>query len=438
MKNTTIAHLSLASTFHSPLFNRLGNIKISNSLFSRFSASILRNPKSALVSNTAFSKGLSSAIYVNKETYEGKSFTDAVKGHIIKTDEDTDETITIKKCSFTKISPADNYSVIVLKSDYKLAFSLFMTETTFTDCESPKRAAVITASICQITTSRNCISNCKGGKQSAVIDFTTRSGFDLSFNYTTIQNCGMTQSTTQSIVSLDGGLLVYSNNNVTSNVISNSESSKRAAIVLTDSRGSIIITDSTFENNGMIPVLGIYAITPFKDVKRLNFVGNNDEKIHGLISFSYELIISNSVMKNNKGNAYFKHIEDDKYENEQYLVSLIDCQIDEEEPLKDTNINYFSADPKQFNMVSATTFNLDLLNMGVCHGNVVSPESSTNWGTVVIVLILILIFVLAIVGFLLYISDGDIKRLCDKIKNKRQKIPEYEVGLADIQVATEE
>jgi hypothetical protein len=267
--------------------------------------------------------------------------------------------------------------------------------------------------------------------------FESRAGFDLSFNYTTFQGCAAVDETQVhlSAVSFNGGLLNYCNCNATHNRIVCVDKTFEG-IASVKSRGSINIADSTFESNCYIPVLAILSITPFKVVTRINFVGNRDsEDAAGLISFTYELLISNSIIRNNTIRSYFNVIDKEMQEsNEQFMVKFVGCQIDEKMPDNNENAAFFVADPEQFNKKDAATLELNLLNMGVCQGNVIT---STNWGVVVIVLILIIVVVLAAVAILLYISGGNISNLCKKFKHKRS-IPDYEIGLSDIQVAQEQ
>jgi hypothetical protein len=444
MINTTITHLSLAATIQSPLLNKFGNLKMSSSLFSRFAAPIVRNPNTAFLSNTAFSKGLSAAIYVNRESFDGKTFN-GNEGHIVRNDPTNDEDITIKKCSFNEIIVSDGSSAIILRSKFKLLLALSMTETTFTKCISGNNPGAIDASISQISVTKTCFSECKGYDSAATIRFVSRAGHELSFNYSTFRKSetSLVDSSPLSAAFFDGGLLYYCNCNASNNYIKPFAGDRvegmsvYLGITCLSSRGSIVALDSTFENNEGIPSLAVVSITPFKYVSRLNFFNNKDtpELSEGLITVAYELTISESVIKGNYITSYVHVIENTKHSDEQYIVSFVDCKIDNVYPEPDEKNVFFIADKKQFNQKDAKTLELDHLNMGVCQGNVIS---SFGWGTLIIALIIILVIVLLVVAVLLYYTDGNLSRLLDKIKTKRKKIPDYEVGLADIQVAQEE
>ena len=112
------------------------------------------------------------------------------------------------------------------------------------------------------------------------------------------------------------------------------------------------------------------------------------------------------------------------------MISFVDCQFDFSIP----SASYiFTSD---CNFTHVTTHNLDMLNSGMCLGNTIvnSQTSNNESSSIVLPLILVLMVLIFMVAIFLWYGDGDLENLCDKYKDGyTQKVPEFDLGLADIQ-----
>jgi len=300
-----------------------------------------------------------------------------------------------------------------------------------------KKSGAITASIRQISIEKTCFNDCFGF---GVAQLVTRAGFELSFNYSTYYNCATfkDQQRPANIIYINGGVAYYSNCNASLNY---AEAAQKEFTAIADiqSRGSLYISSSTFESNGYIPVLALLSITPFKTITRINFFNNTDtpDIAPGLIAVVYELTLSNCIIYKNNINSFF-YAFDASIEDEHFLVRFLDCQIDSKAPQLDQEAQkYFNANADQFDKKDIKTFELDLLNNNVCKGHTIGGSSGSSIGTIIIIIIIILVAILAVFAILLQLSGGNINKLFDRFTKTHKKIPDYEIGLADIQVAQE-
>ena len=434
--NYTFLHFTLKNIakYDSPLFSGkfTSNMNLGKSSFSYFSKPIIDSFSFRKISESTFRKGLSAAVSINSEAISGQTYK---TNGIIKPDNWIGD-LEISKCSFEDITSGVNQSAVYIFYTYKLKSTLKVTDCSFTNCYS-STAGAIAACINSASVSRTCIYHCFGSAFAA-ISMQTKSGSDLSVTYSTLQQSRRFDEANypRSALSLDGGILKFQNNNVSSNTINFKEDSSFSIVELW-TRGSIECKDSTFESNRLVSPLAVLSISPFKDISRLNFYNNSARYPYGLISFSYEVVIKNSIMKLNNIDTFWRIIiPSDQDEQESYCLYFVDCQIDLDAP--ETTI-YFSADANQFNK-EPSTIELDLLNSGLCKGNQLTNnyDDDDGLGVAAIIGIFLICFLIsfAIVFFIAYKKNDQLQRLFIRC-SKREKLPDYEVGLADIQVDRE-
>ena len=338
-------------------------------------------------------------------------------------------------CFFEDITSSSKESAIFIIYINKLKSTLNVSDCTFTNCYSTTVGAIV-ACLNSASIYRSCFYHCSGDQYST-INIQSKSGSELSLTYSTIQQSlqNNDQITTRSCVSLDGGLLKFQNNNITSNYL-NVNTEHTYAIVELWTRGSIECKDSTFESNQRVSTLAILSISPFKEISRINFFNNTALSPYALIAFSYEVIIKNSIMKQNKVETIWQILQSDPNEQESYCLYLVDCEIDSS--IQESNI-YFSADPHQFNK-NPSTLELDLLNAGICQGHQLKDSSNNDEGlssaAIFGIFLVCLLFASVIVFFIVYKNNDRLQRFFRRC-TKREKLPDYEVGLADIQVERE-
>ncbi|EAY04017.1 hypothetical protein TVAG_055030 [Trichomonas vaginalis G3] len=427
--NFTLTHLSLARSSSSPFISRYSNLNIQNSLYSRFTSPLIYNAKSAFLNKVNFRQGLSSAIHVNN-----KDLVIPSSQSYSNTNATQENTFVVKKCVFESITNKDTQTaVIYIVSSTNEYGSLQISSSTFHNCLSRTTGAVY-AKIREFGVEKSCFNGCAAYYCSFISAQTRTTGFN-QINLSTITRGTIpsdTTSTKSKTLILQDGYQILQELNYSGNA--HYDGVADICHVQTITTSSLRICRSTLNSNYDGSLLVILGQCGFREFYDINFLNN---EVYQLIVFNYEITLSNCMFSNNNDTRIAYRYDEEGSDTYYTSISFVNCVAD-----RKSNESPYDIILKDLKLAKNIDFvEHRMLNTYLCIGQ--NPKVGF---IAILVIVIIVLSLAALVTYYIYYRlkhDPEISKKCSQIflrmkssfsKLGKKQRPEYEDGLADIQV----
>lgn len=420
MMNFTFSRLSLQNIGKSPVFNKFSNINIEKSMYSQFSSPLLMNPKSSILNNVKFNKGLSSAIRINQKDISvpsNKPYYNEIK---------EDQTIFVKRCVFLNIKSSTDYAIIDCRCDKSSYGTLSVYQSTFAESFSSKCGAIY-SNLRDFECYSSCFYHCASTYATCLYTNSRLNGLNY-LNLSTVVHCTYMKGTEEpvSTIVLHDGYQSLVDFNLSGNAFA--EGQTNALHIESTTTSALTVSYNIYSFNFDVGLIFIAGQCPNRKFSHVSFYQNEGVP---LIRYDYDLTLDNCRFLENKDTFIVQRVQVGDTPHDA-VIKFVDCQSDQKPSTNDAALLSVLSDIK---ITKVKLEKMGFLNTKYCAGNTLNSTVAT-----VIMVIILILLIAAIITIFIYTDykkdPTKYRNVYQKIKSKieRRKLPDYEAGLADIQV----